>query len=710
VPKPKPPAPQQPGRHGDGHAGAAAHDQQRSAEPRNAERLSGQPLNDPQGAGPPLSGGRLIGFTCLLSLLALIAARQLLQVVQRPLDPGRSMAELKRSRHWSVDPQRRREAALLLSAREGATPVQRRLWLRGQGWGPGPVAAVSLKQAALASQDAGRAVEAEGLWQQLLERFPRQAASADALYAIGRRSRSARSQLLARFPAHPAALAAAQEDGRAMHLARWGPRWPGAEALLRERCRRRTPALSASERRWLAGGLMQLGDGRAALDCLGPVSAPSSLQLDLAGALLSGGEAEQRLARRQLSTLLRADPGRPGADDALRLLAQQPGPEALAELQGLPAPLRQRAPVQARLAREGLAPWNRVLQRWPRDPSSWDLQWDLARQALLQRRWHQADALLSSLDSRQLPAPLAARLLFWQGYSAWRQGAGQRAATAWRRVLAINPSGYYAWRAQRRLGMTQTDDPRHGARTPVAGLVWQPLASGQEELDTFWRLGLPLEAWESWRHRRGGRAAESNTDLMVEGRLRTAIGDDWTGLNQLDQASLRLPQTSCQSQWQRDLQQHPRRFLQAFSAAATGNGLDSAVLLAVARQESRFSPSVSSAVGARGLMQLMPETAAELAGGPLPPSALQDPQRNAELGALHLRQLLDRWNGDPFLAVASYNAGAGAVQGWLGAGMPDVKREPELWTEAIPYPETRLYTKKVLGNYWTYRLGERAPC
>jgi len=50
------------------------------------------------------------------------------------------------------------------------------------------------------------------------------------------------------------------------------------------------------------------------------------------------------------------------------------------------------------------------------------------------------------------------------------------------------------------------------------------------------------------------------------------------------------------------------------------------------------------------------------------------------------------------------------VQGWLGGAAPNVQTEPELWTEAIPYPETRLYTKKVLGNLFTYRQGLRAPC
>jgi soluble lytic murein transglycosylase len=50
--------------------------------------------------------------------------------------------------------------------------------------------------------------------------------------------------------------------------------------------------------------------------------------------------------------------------------------------------------------------------------------------------------------------------------------------------------------------------------------------------------------------------------------------------------------------------------------------------------------------------------------------------------------------------VASYNAGPGAVGGWVN---PQLRSAPELWVEAIPFPETRLYVKKVLGNAWSYR-------
>ena len=652
-------------------------------------------------------GLMLIGLTCLASGAALAAGRQALLQLAAPLTPASSTAELERSRHWSVNPERRREAALLLSA---SFPAQRVRLLGGQGWGTSPLAAVTLKQTALAAEAAGQSDMADSLWRQLLARFPRQSASADALYALGRHAPNLRHSLLQHFPAHPAALAAALESAQALHLARWGPRWPGAEPLLRRVCQQRRPSLTANDRQQLASALALLGDGPAARDCLAGSPATAALQLQLGSALLRSATADQQHGQQMLLALAKHQPRSAEAQQAAAELAQQPGDGALQTLKQLPAALRDTAAVQARLAATGAVPWRPVLQRWPRDPSSWELQWELTRKALLERQWRPAAGVLAQLDSRLLPAPLAARQLFWLGYSRWMLGDQPQARRLWQQLLAISPGGYYAWRAKARLGSATEPTRQRAAALRSPAQPWQPLQSGDNHLDQLWRLNQPLEAWEHWRESRRGLAPRGAEQLLVEGRLRTAIGDDWTGLGQLEQANLRLEQTSCPVQWQRELQQHPRRFPQAFGRAAAANGLDEDLLLAVARQESRFTPAVSSAVGAVGLLQLMPETAAELAGTPQTTTALQDPAHNATLGARYLRQLLQHWQGNPVLTVASYNAGPGAVQSWLTAAAPNVQREPELWIEAIPYPETRLYTKKVLGNAWTYRLQHQPPC
>lgn len=137
-----------------------------------------------------------------------------------------------------------------------------------------------------------------------------------------------------------------------------------------------------------------------------------------------------------------------------------------------------------------------------------------------------------------------------------------------------------------------------------------------------------------------------------------------------------------------------------------GFTLDPALVYAVVRQESRFNPRAGSRVGASGLMQLMPATAAEVAGDPRlrsDPSPLHDPAFNLRLGQTYLAQLLRQGGveGDLLRALAAYNGGRGAVLSTrrkLGAD-DDVL----MHIESLPYAETRNYVERVMANYWIYR-------
>ncbi len=133
-----------------------------------------------------------------------------------------------------------------------------------------------------------------------------------------------------------------------------------------------------------------------------------------------------------------------------------------------------------------------------------------------------------------------------------------------------------------------------------------------------------------------------------------------------------------------------------------GWSVDKALVLAFVRQESSFNPQARSAKGAGGLMQLMPATAASLAGSHIR-EHINDPAINLDLGQRYLGQLLsqDPVNGNLLYLAAAYNAGPGKLGQWLAANKnPD---DPLLFIESLPSRETRAFVERVMTNYWIYR-------
>ena len=140
-----------------------------------------------------------------------------------------------------------------------------------------------------------------------------------------------------------------------------------------------------------------------------------------------------------------------------------------------------------------------------------------------------------------------------------------------------------------------------------------------------------------------------------------------------------------------------------------GGIAERALLLAIVRQESAFAPDALSRAGARGLMQLMPATAANVARTAQLPYSLDrltsDGIYNLVLGRSYLERLIDDFAGSYPLAIAAYNAGPGRVRQWLhDFGDPrgqDIAMVD--WIEMIPFTETRIYVQRVLENLQIYR-------
>lgn len=141
----------------------------------------------------------------------------------------------------------------------------------------------------------------------------------------------------------------------------------------------------------------------------------------------------------------------------------------------------------------------------------------------------------------------------------------------------------------------------------------------------------------------------------------------------------------------------PLRHEDIIRQQASEKHVDAALIAAVIYAESKFSDRTSSA-GARGLMQITPETANEIerhsGGTSFTLGDLSDPEINIRYGTYRLRELLDRFDGDEVAALAAYNAGPGAAEGWGGSSMG---------LGDISFPETRAYVEEVLDKQRAYR-------
>lgn len=142
---------------------------------------------------------------------------------------------------------------------------------------------------------------------------------------------------------------------------------------------------------------------------------------------------------------------------------------------------------------------------------------------------------------------------------------------------------------------------------------------------------------------------------------------------------------------------YPNSYEATVQKEAERNHVSPALIMAIILAESKNHSQVTSAPGAVGLMQVMPETAKwiekEREGSVVDEELLKDPTVNISVGTWYVSHLLEIFKGNVILALAAYNAGQGNVQEWI---------ETKHWADdfsdvnAIPFPETREYVKKVL--------------
>ncbi|MDP2806885.1 MAG: lytic transglycosylase domain-containing protein, partial [bacterium] len=151
---------------------------------------------------------------------------------------------------------------------------------------------------------------------------------------------------------------------------------------------------------------------------------------------------------------------------------------------------------------------------------------------------------------------------------------------------------------------------------------------------------------------------------------------------------------------------YPQKYLSSITQSLTGSSLDPALVLAVIRQESKFEASARSRSGARGLMQVMPQTGKHMARmskvKKFDTKTLYHPQVSIDYGTRFLSSMVKMFDGSLVKALAAYNAGPGRVREWMKP-LKD-KNDEDFLLQEIPLAETRNYVKVVMENYYIYKM------
>jgi soluble lytic murein transglycosylase len=332
-----------------------------------------------------------------------------------------------------------------------------------------------------------------------------------------------------------------------------------------------------------------------------------------------------------------------------------------------------------------------------------EARWRLAWRAVLEQRWSDAASDLAVL-ARDTADPIdALRARYWEARALDAGGVIQGKALL-AGIAADWAFTYYGQEAAVRANGVAPERAPGPAPAPSAAPRAEPLAA-----DALLRPRILLEAGLV------EAAGEETRALAHRARLR----EDRLALAAMlqDAGEFGSAQRVILDAYARELAAgpppgeldlwwaaYPRAFGGEVERAAAAAGIAPELLFAVMREESGFDPKALSVVGARGLVQIMPDTgsklAARLGSASFDADELFVPARNLELAAAYLAELLARFGGNAPAAIASYNAGPEAVERWraqLG------HLEQDAWIEAIAYDQTRAYVKRVLRSYRIYQ-------
>jgi len=581
---------------------------------------------------------------------------------------------------------------------------------------------------AQAQSAAGQADVAQQTRQQLLENYSDDPAVASLLYDLGRDNPAYWDQLLQNFPDHPAAVEVAhqrlaEDPYRAdalpllMTMARAGLHHPQAGRSLIRLSQEFKDQLSPEDWQTIGFGFWRLDSYKEA----GPAyaNAPASPRnlYRAARGLQIGGQKERAIAL--FTQLDQQFPKAPEtATGLLRLTLSLPDEVSLGMLDQVVNRFPDRAAEALLLKAEALddlgspetaqATRETILTNYPDSDAAAEMRLENALNAADRGDLTMAVSWGRDVLKYSPQSDHAADAGFWVGKWARQLGQADVARAALEQVIGTHPESYYAWRAAVALGWDVGDFKTVRFETPRVVLPNRrsPLPAGSGTLQELYLLGQDRLAWERWQTEFANRQDPSPEEQYVDGLMRLGVGDNLDGIYQV--SSLAWADDPADLAKYHQLKQKPDYWLGAYpfpyaDLIQTWSGkrqLNPLLVTSLMRQESRFEVNIRSSVGAAGLMQVMPATAAwikDQAG--MTGYDLDNPNDNINLGTWYLDYTHSEHDNHSLFAVASYNAGPGNVAKWINRGG---FTDADDFVEKIPFPETQGYVRAVFGGYWNY--------
>ena len=310
----------------------------------------------------------------------------------------------------------------------------------------------------------------------------------------------------------------------------------------------------------------------------------------------------------------------------------------------------------------------------------------LARAALAQEDWTGLERILRTMDPALRQSPT---WTYWHGRAQDALGHHKQARHIFQGLATRHD--YYGKLAREELALPPAALP--APKAPPASLVKaMDDNDGIRQAMAFYALGLRGEGNREWNFQMRGRNEQelraAATWAARHGLLDRAINTDERILTGQADYSLRFPTP----------------FAEQLLTITSQQAVDPAWVYGLIRQESRFVMQARSHVGASGLMQIMPDTARwvarQMGNTTYQAGQIDDLTTNLTFGSYYLKRALDDLSGSPVLATAGYNAGPRRAHTWRASLSRPL--EGAIFTELIPFTETRHYVKAVLSNTVDY--------